>query len=143
MTDTKEQIEEIEFDKLSVREKYKKYVQTRGWKVLSKSIKDFYGCCKFCKSEENLNVHHLSYENVDFKDIGCEYLSDIVVLCKKCHLSIHNSNNSIITMIVKTKEERDRFLEIYENATFGYGCIPPEIYIIYECDVRLKDIDFK
>jgi len=36
--------------------------------------------CEYCGETGRLSVHHLTYER-----LGCEYSSDLIVLCKPCH----------------------------------------------------------
>lgn len=64
---------------------YEAYMGSAAWKckrswalVLAKHK------CEECGSHENLQVHHLSYEN-----LGNEYPIDLQVLCKDCHEAVH------------------------------------------------------
>ena len=41
--------------------------------------------CVICGKAKNLNVHHITYEN-----LGAEKVSDLVTLCRDCHEDIHN-----------------------------------------------------
>jgi 5-methylcytosine-specific restriction endonuclease McrA len=63
---------------------YKKYINSAAWKRLRAFvIKHVGGCCQVCgisRYSVSLHVHHKTYER--FKR---ERLSDLVVLCSKCH----------------------------------------------------------
>ena len=40
-----------------------------------------------CSKKENLQIHHLNYNN-----IGDEYIGDLEVVCSSCHKKIHKIN---------------------------------------------------
>lgn len=64
---------------------YKEYLQSEQWQKRRNEalINDGFRC-KICKSEENLNVHHLTYER-----LGEEKDEDLIVLCERCHSKWH------------------------------------------------------
>lgn len=66
---------------------YNEYLQTKHWKTFSRErVREADYKCKKCgRSDIELNVHHLTYERR-----GCELASDVIVLCKACHLEAHN-----------------------------------------------------
>lgn len=66
---------------------YNEYLQTKHWKTFSRERmrEADYKCKKCGRSDIELNVHHLTYERR-----GCELPSDVIVLCKACHLEAHN-----------------------------------------------------
>lgn len=67
------------------REKYQAYLQTPQWK--QKRIDKFSQVgyeCQLCPSKTRLQVHHRTY-----KRLGRELLSDLTVLCEKCHKIFH------------------------------------------------------
>ena len=68
-----------------IRMTYHDYLQTERWKEFRKTVLEHYGkkCCR-CGREAWLNIHHLTYER-----LGCEKLSDVIVLCKECHMAEH------------------------------------------------------
>jgi hypothetical protein len=41
-------------------------------------------CCQSCSATHNLQCHHLNYSN-----FGDELLSDLTILCKDCHNTLH------------------------------------------------------
>lgn len=65
---------------------YNDYLQCELWKNKSKAFIKNAGRCDRCNSKKELNCHHLNYEF-----LGNETEKDIVVLCKKCHLFIHQN----------------------------------------------------
>lgn len=67
-------------------EKYSDYLKSDHWQECrNKRLKiDFYQCF-FCGCKDNLNVHHLTYENKGNEDVQ----NDLVTLCKSCHSKIH------------------------------------------------------
>lgn len=51
--------------------------------------------CELCGSAKNLQVHHITYEN-----LGYEPLDDLLVVCRKCHEELHKED-------LKQKEDSD------------------------------------
>lgn len=71
--------------------KYDEYLKTEYWKNLSETIKreaDYR--CQICNSEENLNVHHRSYEHKGFLELEKK---DLICICEKCHSIYHINQN--------------------------------------------------
>jgi hypothetical protein len=68
-----------------VRPDYHEYINSPRWKKRADRIKKRVGCCSVCKSTNNLNVHHKTYER-----LGRERNKDLVVLCRDCHLIEHD-----------------------------------------------------
>jgi len=62
------------------------YLKTPEWARLRRLVmarSD--GVCERCHRKADVwNVHHLTYER-----LGCELLTDLVLLCRRCHQSIH------------------------------------------------------
>lgn len=65
---------------------YQTYINSPEWKEKASRLKTG-GVCLVCKSNTNLHVHHLSYEN-----LGHETSNDLVVLCAIHHRKAHFSN---------------------------------------------------
>jgi len=60
---------------------YLSYLKTDAWKEKRKEFLELANYeCQECGSTENLQIHHLNYEN-----IGEETEDDVEVLCKECH----------------------------------------------------------
>lgn len=64
---------------------YNEYLLTGHWQEMRiKSLNRANRKCQLCSDATNLNVHHNTY-----KTRGFEYLSDLTVLCKRCHSRHH------------------------------------------------------
>lgn len=63
------------------------YLKSSAWAQKKKEVlkQDGYDRCKICKSDQDLEVHHETYDN-----IGKEPTSDLSTLCRPCHSHIHN-----------------------------------------------------
>jgi hypothetical protein len=60
---------------------YAEYLQTPHWRSLRAWALERAGNrCQLCGSAKELEVHHNTYER-----LGCEWPSDLVVLCDPCH----------------------------------------------------------
>lgn len=65
--------------------RYSEYLNSPEWREVRKEILTIdIGICLSCKSKENLQVHHMTYENV-----GAELHEDLITLCRSCHVDIH------------------------------------------------------
>ena len=84
----REIINEHNFD-ISKYGKYLNYLESEIWLNLKNKIKkrDKNKCTK-CNSNLNLQVHHLTYENLfNEKD------EDLITLCSKCHKDFHKDDH--------------------------------------------------
>lgn len=64
---------------------YSLYLETEHWNTKRTEALNHYGAaCVFCGSPTGLQVHHRNYERVGF-----EFMSDLVVLCGRCHKKHH------------------------------------------------------
>ena len=65
---------------------YQKYLQSDHWKKKRRAAIKFYGgtCC-ICGREDDLNVHHRNYDNLNNEHIA----HDLIVLCHDCHSCFH------------------------------------------------------
>jgi hypothetical protein len=69
---------------------YSEYLLTEHWKQFRQyALKRANFRCQLCNSGSQLNVHHRTYER-----IGCEDVSDVIVLCKNCHENHHDKIKS-------------------------------------------------
>lgn len=76
--------------KISVKnkEEYKAYLNSPRWKAIRKRLyREYEYKCAMCGSPKNLNVHHITYDN-----LGEEKDEDLTVLCQKCHSELHDGN---------------------------------------------------
>lgn len=71
-------------------EEYVNYINSEKWQILRQQvIKEYNGLCFYCL-ENAKDVHHKSYDN-----FGNEPLSDLVLLCRKCHEEEHINNPNL------------------------------------------------
>ena len=107
------------------KEEYQEYLQSEHWLSVREERKkiDNYRCI-LCGSSENINVHHLSYENIGEENI---YL-DLLTLCKRCHFLLHDAIGEAKPKVEQCHEEFKTKLRIYveNNADMK------EIYSQYE-----------
>lgn len=106
--DLLEAIEEERAKKIKESSEYKTYIESKEWQDIRKRIfrRDNYKC-QICGSCYNLQVHHITYENM-----GQEKDADLVTLCEKCHIEdIHkdksksnNNNNNISSQLDEVVE---------------------------------------
>lgn len=71
--------------------KYRIFLNTNYWKIISryKKYRSAYKC-ELCNNENNLHVHHKTYDNHG-TEINIEVLlKDLIVLCKTCHHKFHD-----------------------------------------------------
>ena len=64
---------------------YDEYIKSPEWKERRKMFIHFWGnSCALCLSPKNLHVHHRCYDR-----LGCETLSDCIVLYGRHHAQFH------------------------------------------------------
>ena len=73
---------------MATPEKYYDYINSEKWAQKSKKIIESIGNCEKCNSHDNLQCHHLKYQN-----IGNETKEDIKVLCENCHEKEHKHDD--------------------------------------------------
>lgn len=67
------------------RDRYLAYLDSPEWQAIRQKVLDRDGHkCTHCGSTKILQVHHRTY-----KRLFHERLSDLVTLCKKCHMALH------------------------------------------------------
>lgn len=65
---------------------YREYLKSPHWQRMKEIALNRAGNkCQLCGYKRNLNVHHNTYERR-----GHEALTDLVVLCGRCHSKFHN-----------------------------------------------------
>ncbi len=95
------------------KEEYKEYLNSEHWKIIREArLKIDNNECKFCGSKNDLHVHHLTYKNK-----GNEKMYDLITLCKKCHLKLHEVIEENIPKFEKTI---DKYCDIMKNAVAVY-----------------------
>lgn len=68
---------------------YAYYIKSRMWNTKRTErlrIDDFR--CVSCRTEKNLQVHHINYENLGHEDV----VNDLITLCRKCHAKLHGKD---------------------------------------------------
>lgn len=94
------------------KEEYATYLQSDHWKKVKKAMYSMKSRCHVCFiGEENLNIHHITYEN-----IGNEGYFDLVVLCQDCHKKIHREKTELKKFCNSKSEmvrERAFFFMVY------------------------------
>lgn len=98
-------------DKNNIFPDYNSYLSSSKWqKVRQSVIKRDMEKCILCDSKEQLNVHHITYDNV-YNEIN--HLDDLVTLCEKCHNDIHGRKKGKNTIPLKETEHifRDKILK--------------------------------
>ena len=66
---------------------YQGYLKGEHWadvKARFRASKLYTGTCFICGSKGRLDIHHKTYKN-----IGKERLTDLVALCRYCHIDCH------------------------------------------------------
>jgi 5-methylcytosine-specific restriction endonuclease McrA len=69
------------------REEYALYLESSRWAILRDEARErFDNRCAICYSEEEIEVHHRTYDR-----LGDEWVSDLVPLCADCHQKFHGA----------------------------------------------------
>lgn len=86
-------------------QEYDEYLQSDTWKQKRKERLEYDdNKCTCCNSDENLQVHHITYE----RGLGNEEKEDLITLCKECHMKLHELHDM-------KKPELDKAREIYKQ----------------------------
>lgn len=107
------------------------YIHSVAWEETRQKIfrRDGFRCV-CCGASKNLNVHHITYDN-----LGAERPSDLVTLCQKCHEKVHNGDEFQTKIIGSTVKlgvpygfnYDEWFLLVYANSMGqGYAGIGEE-----------------
>lgn len=72
---------------------YIDFLKTPYWKLVSWYVKARANFeCKLCKNNQNLNVHHPTY---DCHGYEMQKYEELICLCKSCHSQYHDKNNNV------------------------------------------------
>ena len=71
-------------------DEHKKYINSKIWKAKRQQALAHHGCeCASCGATEDIQVHHISYLNLNRKGPGKETMEDLIPLCKRHHHLVH------------------------------------------------------
>ena len=89
--------------------KHGDYINSVAWQETRQKIfrRDGFRCV-MCGQSTNLNVHHITYEN-----LGAEESSDLATLCQKCHAKVHGKET--VSQTEETKHKQPIQLGFSEN----------------------------
>jgi 5-methylcytosine-specific restriction endonuclease McrA len=82
---------------------YAEYLRTPHWKKKREEAFVFYGRICLCGRTKGLQVHHRSYKN-----LGNEIVTDLSVLCDKCHQKTHSKGEIPINPEGNRKRKRKK-----------------------------------
>lgn len=69
------------------KKKYLMYLKSMDWQVVRLAVLERdNNKCKVCGSNDNLQVHHWTYENL-YNEL--EHLDDLITVCERHHQIIH------------------------------------------------------
>lgn len=69
-----------------ISREYEKYLRSAAWsEKRTTRLRIDHGRCAICESDQDLNVHHLTYRNIMKEDVQ----QDLVTLCRPCHAMLH------------------------------------------------------
>ena len=74
------------------KEQYNNFLRSDFWKKQRNQIIKYWSNCCICHSKENLNVHHISYENVFANKFASDYSDDYVIVCRYHHELFHKEH---------------------------------------------------
>ena len=96
--------------RIANKEEYKAYLNSPKWQATRKRLyREYEYKCAICGSPKNLNVHHITYEN-----LGEEKDEDLTVLCQECHNKLHDGAYTFFDDLCSAY---NRVFEEYANAT--------------------------
>jgi 5-methylcytosine-specific restriction endonuclease McrA len=79
--------------------KYLNYMKSKKWRNLRIRVakRDRFICQRCHRyTPKGFNIHHLSYER-----LGNERLSDLILLCPKCHKKTHRKSYNKLVFIIR------------------------------------------
>lgn len=73
-------------------DKYKEFLNSEYWKIISFCKRTKVGKCQFCGTKNNLAVHHKNYKKIHGREhIQNNIDNEMVCLCWECHEKVHSS----------------------------------------------------
>ena len=127
------------------KKKYQDYLQSAEWREKRRMILDYWdNRCVVCNSDYKVELHHRTY-----KRTGEEKLTDLVPLCKQCHMHItyrYTLTGTFISLVNAMDYEYENLPErLPDNKYRGernldqYGSIQRRI-IYQKCYLLAKEI---
>lgn len=99
------------------KEQYQEYLKSEEWKEKANVIRRLkynHPKCELCgKGETQLDVHHISYENVLH-----EFPHELVALCHDCHMKVHE--NGLKIKIIQSDSHLYYYHMLYQFLSGGY-----------------------
>lgn len=90
---------------------YSEYLKSDWWKFIKEkaSKRKCYSKCQFCKSKNNIHLHHTSYKWIYTKD----ELRAIISLCSNCHSEVHKyAHDNLVSVRIATNILRNKYKHI-------------------------------
>lgn len=83
---------------------YHDYLKSEEWQKKREQVLTFWGNrCALCYSPDALHVHHRCYHR-----LGQELITDLIVLCEKCHDKFHGRRHGLEPI-------QDTLLRMYQH----------------------------
>lgn len=113
---------------------YNKYLNSEYWmRRRDRALQRGGNVCAMCGTRYGLHVHHISYER-----LGSELDTDLIVLCKECHMFVHGFNELARERLEEINELARRKLRVAflpVMSKFMEEVMP----VIEECNIELED----
>lgn len=105
-----EMLDQKRAEKVKSSKEYGEYIKSNEWQETRQRIfkRDNFRCVK-CGASKNLQVHHITYEN-----LGVEKDADLVTLCESCHNGTHNPTTLDYLLLACANA-----YFVYDNSTNG------------------------
>ena len=98
---------------------YSEYLKSPAWKTRRTERAEIDGWkCAICGSDENLNVHHLTYKNIGNENVQ----TDLVTLCRKCHASLHRireHSKDEYDWVLRVQNDKDNLAPLRRKIRLG------------------------
>jgi len=97
------------------KEQYQEYLKSEHWTDVKKAMRHLKSVpkCELCGTiDEMLEVHHISYENIDN-----EHQTDLCVLCHSCHKKVHEEG--IEVRVIQDEKRKKYYDDIFHYLSSG------------------------
>lgn len=121
---------------------YDEYIKSAKWRNTSKLMKKIAGYrCAHCGfGSTTLDVHHLTYER-----FGNERMSDLVVLCKACHIVADQKR--VLERELRGENARDEagystyMRKVYGDEWFSMECLENTCEEFYDWRMQQRELE--